>query len=109
MMKVTDLDKFCLEEIWRPYWSMVYPEGIPRRSPMSLEQTAQKLCEDSDWSKCVLDRLSKLKLHFPDYVQHPLVDVVKDLAVPINDPEAQKLDAHWDHVDGSRGMLGRLK
>lgn len=75
--RVTDLEKFCLEQIWRPYQSKVGYEDRLERLPMSLEETAAKLREDSEWSGVVLDRVARIGFRFPSYIHHPLVDVIR--------------------------------
>jgi hypothetical protein len=78
-MRVTDLDKFSLQEIWRPYQNMVFPDADRlRRPPYSLLETAALVSGDTEWSRCVLDRLRCIGVHFPSYIQHPLVDAVKE-------------------------------
>lgn len=78
-MRVTDLEKFALEQIWWPYSST---SALPQnhrfdRLPMSLEDTALLLDEGSHWSSAVCDRLRAIGVTFPNYINHPLVDVVK--------------------------------
>lgn len=76
MKRVTDLEKFSLEEIWRPYQTL---KGFEKRldaPPYNLGDTARMLQDVSHWSRCVLDRLHKIGVSFPAYIQHPLVDVV---------------------------------
>lgn len=79
--RITDLEKFALEQIWRPYQGTGdYVPYEPRleRLPMSLEETAKLLItDDTGWSKLVLDRVSAIGFTFPSYVQHELVNVVK--------------------------------
>jgi hypothetical protein len=78
--RITDLEKFALEQIWRPYQNHI-SLGIEKRLealPMSIEETAVKLIQDeTGWSKLVLDRISAIGFRFPYYISHPLVDVVK--------------------------------
>ena len=80
-MRITDLEKFALEQIWRPYQSMVGYEKRLERLPVSLESTAESLKQDTEWTRCVLDRLQGMNRHrritFPPYIQHLLVDVVR--------------------------------
>ena len=80
-MRITDLEKFALEQIWRPYQSTVGYEKRLERLPVSLESTAESLKQDTEWTRCVLDRLRGIHRHrritFPTYIQHPLVDVVR--------------------------------
>lgn len=83
MRRVTDLERFSLEDIWRPYQGMP-GSGLPwsdkrlKKVPMSLEETAALLRVPSPWSGAVLSRLARCKVVFPSYVQHPLVDAVRD-------------------------------
>lgn len=78
-MRVTDLEKFSLEQIWRPYQTLA---GLPDRpetsAPYSLGDTARMLQEDNEWSRAVIYRLCGIKPTFPAYIVHPLVDVVKE-------------------------------
>ena len=81
-MRVTDLEKFALEEIWRPYWPSYpgYVEGTRCLSlPMGLEATARELLSPADaaWRDMVINRLSRIGVTLPEYVQHVLVRVVK--------------------------------
>ncbi len=78
MRRVTDLDKFALEEVWRPYQNR---SGLSHGErfesiPVTLEETAQLLSVDSEWSQCVLRRIAAIGFSFPPYVVHPLVDVI---------------------------------
>lgn len=78
-MRVTDLEKFSLEQIWRPYQNLV--DGLPEERlmspPYNLGDTARMLQEDNRWSRCVLDRISAIGVTFPAYINHPLVDLIK--------------------------------
>jgi hypothetical protein len=80
MKRITDLEKFALEQIWRPYQNHD-AFGYERRLeslPMSLEETAQALITDTTgWSKLVLDRICAIGFSFPSYISHHLVDVVR--------------------------------
>jgi len=76
---VTDLDKFALEEIWRPYQSMRGYERRLEKSPMNLADTAVELAHDTTgWAECVLDRIRRIGVQFPPYIRHELVDVIED-------------------------------
>ncbi len=76
MKRVTDLEKFALEEVWRPYQNMMGYEKRLERLPVGLEETARLLRADTTgWSKRVIDRIKNIGVTFPDYIQHPLVDV----------------------------------
>lgn len=76
-MRVTDLDKFSLQEIWWPFQTIMGYEERLNKPPLSLDDTAVLLAKPSYWSGCVLDRLSRIGVTFPSYVVHPLVDVVR--------------------------------
>ena len=69
--KVTDLEKFSLEEIWMPF------AATALKSSHSLEETAQLLTKGTDWSINVLDRIRRVGFMFPPYIAHPLVDVLR--------------------------------
>ncbi len=76
MKRVTDLEKFALEEVWRPYQNMMGYEKRLERLPVGLEETARLLQADTTgWSKRVIDRIKNIGVTFPDYIQHPLVDL----------------------------------
>lgn len=78
--RVTDLDKFSLEEIWRPYQTKAgFSERRLEKPPLDLDGTAAVLAKDSEWSRAVLDRARACKFYFPSYVQHPLVDLIRSL------------------------------
>jgi hypothetical protein len=75
--RITDLEKFSLEHVWRPYQTLMGHERRLESPPVSLEETARLLSIDNYWSQCVLDRIRGIGFTFPRYVHHPLVDVVK--------------------------------
>jgi hypothetical protein len=79
-MRVTDLEKFALEQIWRPYQgakgSMCDYEPRLERLPKSLEETAAQLLTDTEWSRCVVGRLAGIGITFPSYISHPLATIV---------------------------------
>jgi hypothetical protein len=73
------LDKFSLEQVWRPYQTKGgVGDGVRLTSaPMNLDDTAAKLAEDTEWSRLVLSRIRACNFYFPPYVKHRLVDVVR--------------------------------
>jgi len=82
-MRITDLEKFALEQIVRPYapyLGYAWPDRVTSL-PFSIDVVAEKLKEDTQWTRSVLDRLRGIHRHrritFPPYIQHPLVDVVR--------------------------------
>lgn len=79
LRNVTDLERFSLEEVWRPYWPL-HPDYDEKRlmtPPMNLERTARELVRSSEWSDLVIDRLAACGVSFRPYVVHPLVDVIR--------------------------------
>lgn len=82
MKRITDLEKFALEQIWRPYQNRdgftFGQESRFESLPMSLEETAKLLItDDTGWSKCVLDRVCAIGFTFPSYINHHLVEVIR--------------------------------
>lgn len=94
--KVTDLEKFVREEVWRPYWPS-HPEAGPRLSPSTPEpyqhglkrlgrrrhtpmETRNHLLEhrDTEWHRMVIGRLARIGFWFPTYIVHPLVDYLDE-------------------------------
>lgn len=76
--RITDMEKFALEHVWRPYQSKMGYERRLERPPMSLEETAKLLVTDeTGWSKSVLDRIAAIGFWFPPYISHPLVNVIE--------------------------------
>lgn len=77
--RVTDLDRFSLEHVWRPYQTKAFPDLVGRleKPPMNLSGTAAMLSEDGEWSRLVLDRIGRIGFYIPRYVVHPLADIVR--------------------------------
>jgi len=96
--RVTDLDKFALEEVWRPYQSMMGHEKRLERLPMSLDDTAALLRSDqTGWADLVLDRVRRIGFTFPAYIHSPLVDVVKGLPASPASPDREGLEG-WRNL-----------
>jgi len=92
-VKVTDLEKFAYEDVWRPYWP-AHPDAGPRDFASGTPETYEKrfgrgglkhtlmqtltlLEENREYRHLVVGRLSAIGVQFPDYVKHPLVDAIK--------------------------------
>ena len=75
-VKITDLEEFSLRHVWRPFQSNDIPDY--KSPPHNLEETAQILSENSEWSNSVLSRIRGIGIYFPPYIKHPLVDVVNE-------------------------------
>ena len=78
-MRITDLEKFVEEQIYKPYSNMIDEK-------VTLKNARQLLIRNKEWSRLVLSRLSHLHIKFPNYIDHGLVRFIKN-AVTIN----------WDH------------
>lgn len=76
-MRVTDLEQFALEQIWRPYQSLAGYETRLTSLPMTLDDTARLLSEPSEWSARVIGRLRDIGLTIPAYIQCELADVLR--------------------------------
>jgi hypothetical protein len=78
MRKITDLEKFALEHIIRPYQNEMPDRwtNYGKYKP-GLEELAMMLKEDTEWSRMVLNRIRRIKFSFPSYVKHELVEIIK--------------------------------
>ena len=102
-MKITDLEKFAVEHLFRPYcatydsriWELEYKQN-DRISANKLQSKYERQIKANisvliDWfesnkefKECVFKRLGAIdktdKICFPVYIQHPLKDyVIKEL------------------------------
>jgi hypothetical protein len=77
MKRVTNLEDFCLTQIMRPYQSMIGYEVRLVSLPETLDEITDRLSVDTEWSRCVMDRVNCIGFTFPDYIKHPLVDLVR--------------------------------
>ena len=84
--KITDLEKFCLEHVLRPFQGMEWLEKISKgkrfeKMPFSMEILLEKLKEKSEWSEEVLGRICRIHLqkglYFPNYINHPIKDFIE--------------------------------
>lgn len=93
-MRVTDLEKFSLEQIWRPYATLLGITGSLKFAPLTIEGTAELLRSDHapEWRKCVLGRLAQMRVEFPSHIQHPLVDAVRDGIAKMTQPKDSSHD-----------------
>ena len=82
-IKVTDLEKFVLEQVFRPYQYLLLGEDAPR-----LEKLTKEYCVDNvlhllnvcpGWANYTIDRIMNIGFYFPKYIKHPLVDMIKEL------------------------------
>lgn len=81
MTKITDLEKFAMDHIVRPYQDTGGFGGCDetiKKLPCSLGDLAVKLKKKSKWSNLVLNRISRIGFRFPDYIVHELVGIVNN-------------------------------
>jgi len=79
-IKVTDLEDFALRQLVRPYQSDLgfpYEKGVVVRLPFSLDELADMVEADTEWSRMVRDRVQKYGIYFPSYIKHRLVDILQ--------------------------------
>lgn len=74
--KVTDLDQFLLEQIWRPYQTKKGYEDRLEAAPMGLDETLAELQAGGEWADLVLNRVRRCGFVFPPYVKHRLIDFI---------------------------------
>jgi hypothetical protein len=77
--KVTDLEKFALEQIVRPYQTMIVADDRHLFVlPYTLDQLLEMLRDKhGDWSDLVLDRIYRCGFWFPPYIQSDLVTFIE--------------------------------
>lgn len=81
-MRVTDLEKFALEHVYRPYQTMI---GLDKRlerlnKDFNLENAVSHLKNNPNWAAHVLDRIKRGKVVFAEYLQgHELVVFITKL------------------------------
>lgn len=78
MTRITDLEKFALEEIFRPYRNMIPEIGDKRltKLPCKLKEIPQWAEKYPEWWKCVKGRIDRIGFRFPGYIVHPLVGII---------------------------------
>lgn len=79
--KVTDLEKFTLTHIYRPYWSIIGEGDNLKRlgGAYKLDNALERLNENLRWANFVLGRIKAIGFYFPDYIQHPLVSFLRKM------------------------------
>lgn len=78
--KTTDLDMFALEQVYRPYSSMLF--GVDVRfdhlsKEYQLDTVLDMFAGNPEWRDIVMDRIYRCDFQFPRYVIHPLVDYIR--------------------------------
>ena len=80
-LKVTDLEKFTLEQIFRPYQNAlgIGDKRLERLTKDFNVNTARGLLiKNKKWAKLVLSRITRCHFYFPDYIKHRLVTFIKN-------------------------------
>lgn len=117
--RVTDLDEFSLDHVWRPYWPTwldmhgeTWDQSSRLAEPlMGLIETAEELAKPSKWSDQVIGRLARIGVQFPSWVMHELVDVVLERIDEVNGVDRSKagipmgLSMYTDETKRLRGLL----
>lgn len=76
--KVTDLEKFALEQIFWPYQSMTEFGGKRLESlPISIDEIPLFAKNNERWWQCVSARIHRMNVYFPQYIKHPIVDMIR--------------------------------
>ena len=83
-MKVYNLEMFCHDHIFRPYWPMWYKVlGLesekaepPNRELTKVLRILKENRGTTVWDM-TMNRLALIGVTFPKYIKHPLVDYLK--------------------------------
>lgn len=74
-MRIENPEKFTLEQIYRPYRNLIgFGDKALTSIPESRSKTIQRLKEDSEWSRCVKDRIKDIKFKLPKWIFHPVTN-----------------------------------
>lgn len=84
MMKVYNLEQFCRDQIFSPYWPMWYEvfglesekSKIPNKELMKVLRILKENRGTPVWNM-TMNRLVLIGVTFPEYIKHPLVDYLK--------------------------------
>ena len=80
MKIILDMDKFVLEQVYRPYQNELgfsWKDTL-QKTPYSLDKTMELLKEDSEWSRLTISRLIGCKFKFNKWLKHPLIDFINN-------------------------------
>ena len=78
-MKIIDVDKFILEQVYRPYQTMLGFKKRLIKQPYNNAKTIELLKENSEWSKRVLDRIKRCNFKYSQWINHPVIKFLKQL------------------------------
>jgi hypothetical protein len=76
-VKITDLEAFALGQVLRPYAPILGYEQRLTRLPLPLDALPAFIEARPEWWERVVHRLARCHFTIPDYVQHPLVDLLR--------------------------------
>ena len=78
MTKITNLEKFALEQIFRPYQNMLdFGEKRLDKLPMKIDEIPSFIEAHPEWWGMVKDRILRCKFYFPNYIQHKLLSYLR--------------------------------
>ena len=76
--KVTDLEYFCLHQVFRPYQNMIgLGDNAINTLPMPIDNVPQFAKENPEWWKVVSDRIHRCGFWFPSYIKHKIVSILR--------------------------------
>jgi len=79
-MKVYNLEKFALEQIYRPFQTMIGydTDHHIEKLPHTLEATVALLKENQQWNDLVMTRIKMMGVKFPYYIKNYLVEYIEE-------------------------------
>lgn len=82
-IKVTDLEKFVLEQVFRPYQGHLLGHDAPQLERLTKEYNLDIVMYLLDiaptWAALTMKRIIEIGFEFPEYINHPLVSLIKEL------------------------------
>lgn len=78
MNEIVDADKFVLEQVYRPYQSMLGFEKTLKKQPFDNQKTIEMLQSHNEWSNLVIDRIRRCKFKISQWVDHPVINYIYD-------------------------------
>ena len=85
--RITDLEKFVLEQVYRPYWTSLVKTGCVRPEKLTkganLENAVVHLKAYPEWANLVIDRIQRCDFTFAKYLQEH--ELVKFINTPVKE------------------------
>ena len=75
--EIIDADKFVLEQVFRPYQKLLGVEKRFEKQPFSNEETIEMLEKDTEWSRVVVNRISKCNFTYNKWINHPVINYLQ--------------------------------